>query len=211
MTLRPPRLAAWILLALSLCAGHAAAQAAERPLAVAAGGAAAGWRPAVRARGLLADPGLRDALHSGLPLRFRFRVELWEKGLFDRLVGTHRAALALLQDPLDGAYTLDNGRVEQRFRSLAEAEGAVQGAFAAGLHPTTPGRFYYIAVLEIETLSLSDLEELQRWLRGEARPAVEGRRSVGRAVESGLRRAVVRVIGLPTRRYEARSATFSTR
>jgi hypothetical protein len=204
------RLAALLLLALAALAGPAGAQG-ERPLTVAAAGAAAGWRPVVRAQGLLGDPGLRDALRSGLPLRIRFRVELWEKSLFDRLVGTHRAALAVLQDPLDGAYTLDNGRAEQRFRSLAEVEGAVEGAFAASLHPTRRGRFYYIAVLEIETLSLSDLEELQRWLRGEARPAVEGRRSVGRAVESGLRRAVVRVIGLPTRKYEARSATFSPR
>lgn len=210
MTARTLRVLAGLLLALVLLAGPAPAQA-ERPLTVAAGGAAAGWRPAVRAQGLLADPGLRDALASGLPLRFRFRVELWEKALFDRLVGSHRAALALLQDPLDGAYTLDDGRQEQRFRSLAEAERAVEGAFAAGLHPTRPGRFYYIAVLEIETLSLSDLQELQRWLRGEAAPAVQGRRSVGRAVESGLRRAVVRVIGMPTRKYEARSATFSPR
>ena len=210
MTLRPLRAATLLLLALLSLAGPARAQG-ERPLSVAAGGAAAGWRPLVRAQGLLADPGLRDALDSGLPLRIRFRVELWEKAVFDRLVGTHRAALAVLQDPLDGAYTLDNGRAEQRFRSLAEVEAAVEGAFAATLHPTRRGRFYYIAVLEIETLSLSDLEELQRWLRGEARPAVQGRRSVGRAVESGLRRAVVRVIGLPTRKYEARSATFSPR
>lgn len=210
MTLRPLRTAALLLLALLSLAGPARAQG-ERPLSVAAAGAAAGWRPVVRAQGLLADPGLRDALDSGLPLRIRFRVELWEKAVFDRLVGTHRAALAVLQDPLDGAYTLDNGRAEQRFRSLAEVEAAVEGAFAATLHPTRRGRFYYIAVLEIETLSLSDLEELQRWLRGEARPAVQGRRSVGRAVESGLRRAVVRVMGLPTRKYEARSATFSPR
>lgn len=210
MILRSLGLAACLLLAILALAGPARAQGA-RPLTVAASGAAEGWRPVVRAQGLLGDPGLRDALRSGLPLRIRFRVELWEKSLFDRLVGTHRAALAVLQDPLDGAYTLDNGRAEQRFRSLAEVEGAVEGAFAASLHPTRRGRFYYIAVLEIETLSLSDLEELQRWLRGEARPAVEGRRSVGRAVESGLRRAVVRVMGLPTRKYEARSATFSPR
>jgi hypothetical protein len=210
LILRSLGLAACLLLAILALAGPARAQGA-RPLTVAASGAAEGWRPVVRAQGLLGDPGLRDALRSGLPLRIRFRVELWEKSLFDRLVGTHRAALAVLQDPLDGAYTLDNGRAEQRFRSLAEVEGAVEGAFAASLHPTRRGRFYYIAVLEIETLSLSDLEELQRWLRGEARPAVEGRRSVGRAVESGLRRAVVRVMGLPTRKYEARSATFSPR
>lgn len=210
MTLRASHLAAFLLVALLAWAGPAGAQA-EPPLSVTSGGAAAGWRPVVRTQGLLADPGLRGALASGLPLRIRFRVELWEKNFFDRLVGTHRAALAVLQDPLDGTYTLDNGRAEARLSSLAEVESAAEAAFASTLHPTREGRFYYIAVLEIETLSLSDLEELQRWLRGEARPAVEGRRSVGRAVESGLRRALVRVIGMPTRKYEARSATFSPR
>ncbi|HEV2149484.1 MAG TPA: hypothetical protein VGR37_18940 [Longimicrobiaceae bacterium] len=210
MSVRSLRRAAWLLLAALLCAGPAAAQA-QRSLAVAPAGAAAGWRPQVRMQGVITDPGLRDALASGLPLRIRFRVELWEKGLFDRLEGSHRVALAVLQDPLDDTYTLDDGRAVQRFRSLAEVESAVQGAFASPLQPVRQGRYYYIAVLEVETLSLSDLEELQRWLRGEARPAVEGRRSVGRAVESGLRRAVVRVIGLPTRKYEARSGTFSPR
>jgi len=210
LTLRVPRLAAYLLVALLAWASPAGAQT-EAPLSVSPSGAAAGWRPVVRTQGLLADPGLRGALSSGLPLRIRFRVELWEKNFFDRLVGTHRAALAVLQDPLDGTYTLDNGRTETRFGSLAEVEVAAEAAFVSTLHPTRDGRFYYIAVLEIETLSLSDLEELQRWLRGEARPAVEGRRSVGRAVESGLRRALVRVIGMPTRKYEARSATFSPR
>jgi hypothetical protein len=210
LTVRPLVRAARLLLVLCLCAASAAAQE-QRPLAVSAGGAGAGWRPQVRVQGALTDPGLRDALASGLPLRIRFRVELWEKQLFDRLAGTHRVALAVLQDPLDDAYTLDDGRSEQRFRSLAEVESAVQTAFASTLHPTRQGRYYYIAVLEIETLSLSDLEELQRWLRGEARPAVQGRRSVGRAVESGLRRAVVRVIGMPARKYEARSGTFAPR
>jgi len=175
------------------------------------GGAAAGWRPAVSLHGMLDDGALREALASGLPLRFGFRIELWQKNLFDRLVGMQRANLAVLQDPLDGTYTLRSGRAEQRLATLAEVEAALEAACASTLHPRTGGRHYYLAVMEVETLSLSDLEELQRWLKGEARPAVEGERSVGRAIESGLRRAFVRIIRLPTRRYEARSPTFTPR
>lgn len=206
--LRP---AAWLVLALLVCAGPAPAQS-RRPLTVAVGGAAAAWRPVVRVEGMLEDAALREALVSGLPLRFRFRLELWEKALLDRLVGTHRVNLAVIQDPLDGEFTVTTGRVEHRYGSLREVEGAVEAAFAATLRPPRAGaRYYYLAVLDVETLSMSDLEELQRWLRGEARPAVEGRGSVGRAVESGLRRAFVRVIRLPTRKYEARSPTFTPR
>ncbi|MBV9772706.1 MAG: hypothetical protein JO040_02075 [Gemmatimonadetes bacterium] len=207
---RLPRLGAWLLVLVLACAGYAPARA-QTPLTLAVGGATASWRPQVRVQGMLDDEGLRDALSSGLPLRFQFRVELWEKGVFDRLAGTHRAALAVLQDPLDGGYTLGNGRAERRFATLTEIEGGLEAAFASTLHPSRQGRYYYIAVLEVETLSLSDLEELQRWLRGEAQPAVAGRRSVGRAVQSGLQRAVSRIIGLPTRRYEVRSPIFSPR
>jgi hypothetical protein len=61
LILRRFRPAALLLLALLALAGPARAQG-ERPLTVAAAGAAAGWRPVVRAQGLLGDPGLRDAL-----------------------------------------------------------------------------------------------------------------------------------------------------
>jgi hypothetical protein len=76
------------------------------------------------------------------------------------------------------------------------------------VQPRRSGRFYYLATLEVETLSLSDLEELRRWIRGEVQPAVEGRAPAGRAVERGLRRVFVRLLGLPTRRFETRSEIF---
>ena len=75
----------------------------------------------------------------------------------------------------------------------------------------TGGRFYYLVTLNVETLSASDLEELRHWLRGQARPAVAGKQPVGRAVETGVRRFFVRLLGLPTRRYEARTPIFAVR
>ncbi|CAN5864176.1 hypothetical protein BH20GEM3_BH20GEM3_03920 [soil metagenome] len=117
----------------------------------------------------------------------------------------------MVQNPLESDYSLGNGRVEHRLGTLEESEAVLQAAFASGLQPRGAGRFSYIATLDIETLSLSDLEELRRWLRGEARPAVQGRTSPGRAVERGLRRVFVRLIGLPTRRWEARTPSFVAR
>lgn len=197
-------------LALLLAPPAAAAQAGS-PLSLSAGGAALEWRPVVRVHGLLADQVLADALHSGLPLRVHLRVELWEKGFINRLAGAEDAFLALLFDPLDESYTLETGSAQQRFARRADAEAALNTTLTAPLRPRGGKRYYYLATLEVETLSLSDLQELQRWLRGEARPAVEGRAPVGRAVERGLRRALVRVVGLPTRRYEARTPDFRVR
>lgn len=204
----PRGLSGLLSLALMLLAGPAPAQ--EHPvLTVQTGGAAAGHPARVRAQGVLHDRALREALLSGLPLRFSLRVELWRQAFFDRLVHTERVDLAVMHDPLDEAFTLTDLEGEQRFSSLAAAEAALERALWSTHRPSGRGRFYYLAVLEVETLSLSDLEELQRWLRGEARPAVEGRRTVRAAVESGLRRAVVRIARLPTRRHEARSPSFA--
>jgi hypothetical protein len=202
----------WLSVALALlCGGGTAAAQSAPDFSVRAGGAEDGGRPLVEIRGILEDDALRGALESGLPLRFQLRVELWRKGLFDRLVDAQEIYLALLQDPLDRLYRLETGQSERRYASLAEAQRAIEGLLTASLSPRGAGRYYYLATLDIETLSLSDLEELRRWLRGDLQPAIEGRSSAGRAVERGLRRVFVRVIGLPTRRYEARSGTFVLR
>jgi hypothetical protein len=202
---------AWVVLFLALTHGATPIAAQSSLLRVGVSSASAGWRPAVQVGGVMRDQGLREAVESGLPLRFRLRIELWEKGFFDRLVDVEQASLAVVQNPLDRSYTVDNGLAEQRVATLAESEDAIRAALLFTLHPRGKGRYYYLAVLDVETLSLSDLEELRRWLRGEARPAVQGRRSVGRAVERGMRRVLVRTIGLPTRRYETRSPTFVLR
>ena len=185
--------------------------AAQEVFSLRVAGAAEGWRPLVGMDGLLGDAALRRALESGLPLRMRLRVELWEKRLFDRLAGEQEVALAIVQDPIDRVYLVDLGRAERRVRSLVEAERAVEAAFRLALRPSHQGRYYYLGTLEVETLSLSDLDELRRWLRGEAGPAFKGEAPPERALARGMSRVLVRVLGLPTRRYEARSGTFAPR
>lgn len=182
---------------------------AQRPLTVAVAAAAAGFRPVLRTQGLLGDPALREALDANLPLRFHFRVELWRKGTFDQLESAQEGGVALVRDPLGDGYVVENGRTERRVRTLSDAEAAISAAWAPTLRPRGQARYYYLVTLDVETLSLSDLEELRRWLRGEARPAVEGRAPVGRAVTRGLRRAMVRLLGLPTRHYEERTPFFT--
>lgn len=206
--LRWPTLACGLILL--LLAQPAVAQSSAR-LRVRPAPAAQSYVPLLESEALLSDGALRDALNSGLPLRFRLRVELWENRLFDRLAGAQEVAFALSQDPLDRAYVLTLPAGQRHFATLAQVEEAIAGQLRVQVRPGRSGRYYYLARLEVETLSLSDLEELRRWLRGEVGPAVEGRGSPEGAVESGLRRLLVRVIGLPTRRMEARSGTFTVR
>jgi hypothetical protein len=204
------RAAAALLLAVAAPAGRAAAQA--RPLDLSVAGAGEGWRPVVRMDGVLRDDALLDALRSGLPLRFHFRVELWRRGGgVDRLVEARENARAMLRAPLGEGYTIEDGRTQRAYATLPESESALERAFQPPIRPPGRGRYYYIAVLNVETLSMSDLDELRRWLRGEARPAVTGGRPVERAVETGLRRFFVRLLGIPTRRYDVRTGVFEVR
>jgi hypothetical protein len=201
-----------VLLALALAAALAAAGSlaaqAPRPLVVGVDGG----RATVSIGGLLGDAGLRKALDGGLPLRFHYRAELWRKAEpFDQLEGVHQLSRALLRAALGEGYLLEDGRAQRRFASLAAAEAALEAALAPPLEPRLAGRYYYLVRLEVQTLSSSDLEELRLWLRGEAAPAVAGEQPVGRAVERGVRRFFVRLLGLPARRYEARTPVFPVR
>jgi hypothetical protein len=195
-----------MLLILLLAGGELRAQAP--PLAVVVGAREEGRPVLVQVGDLLDDQALLGALQSGLPLRFHLRVELWRKGVLDRLAGAHDVSVALLQDPLGSGYSLETPSNTRVFDTLLRAQGALAASLRPELRPPASGRYYYLATLEVETLSLSDLDELRRWLRGEVAPAIEGRSPPIRAVERGLRRVMIRVIGLPTRRYEARTAIF---
>lgn len=190
------------------------AVARQRPSLTVTADSAAGYPPLLFVDGVLSDPALEEAVRSGLPLRLHFRVELWRDGFFDSLEGDHAMTTVLFYDPLDERFVLQNraGPANGRtFSSFAAARAAIEGSYAIDLHPRKSGRYYYTALLEVETLSLSDLEELERWLRGELRPAVRGDGSLPGAVGRGMRRVMVRVLGLPARRYEARSGMFDVR
>lgn len=199
----PPTLRA-LAVALLLAAAPAAGQSALR-LEVDSTGA-----PLLRVGGVLDDGALEDVVRSGLPLRMRFRLELWRDETFDDLVGQADWSAVVAFEPLEGRYMAGLVRDDSlaSFASWEAAREALERTYRPLLRPGSDGTYYYIAALEIETLSLSDLDELEQWLRGELEPAVRGRRSVGGAVGTGLKRLLIRILGLPARRFEARSDPF---
>lgn len=158
----------------------------------------------------LRDEGLRRALHSGLPVRMQVRVELWRDGFFDQQDGGGTWRASLLHDPVSGSYELTVGdELPERLSSLEEAGARMQSAFQPDVRPRRPGQYYFLAEVELQTLSLSDLEELARWLQGDLGPVVSGDRPAETAVTKGLRRIMVRALGLPARRDRLRTRTFT--
>jgi len=176
--------------------------------------APASGRLSIQIGNLFDEGGLTRALHSGLPLRIEIATELWKDGFFDSQRGRADWRASVVYDPLEQRYrvtTGENGTTEVYVDSLAAVRSVLQEAFSVPLTPRENGRFYYLGQVEVQTLSLSDLEELQRWLHGELAPAVAGGDKVGSAVGRGVRRMLVRMLGLPARRFQVRTETFEIR
>lgn len=181
----------------------------EPPLEVRAD-SAAGGRAVLRLGGVLGDDALEEAVRSGLPLRIDIRIELWRDGFIDGLESGENWAAVLVFEPLERQYVVRPASgTARRFASYADARRAIEAEYPLALAPRRSGRYYYTATLDIETLSLTDLEELERWLRGELGPAVSGERSIVNAMGEGAKRLLIRLLGLPSRRIEARSEKFT--
>jgi hypothetical protein len=151
-----------------------------------------------------------DALFSGLPVRIRVVGELWRDRLFDSDEGRAEWRATVIYEPMERTYEVDVAGADS-LRVVSTLED-VNVALAKSLHlplrPLRSGRFYYIGLVEVETLSLSDLEELRRWLKGDLGPAVRGDQDVGGALSKGVGRLLVRVLGMPERRVRLRTPTF---
>lgn len=174
--------------------------------------------PAVRAVAMLEDRRQRDLLHNGFPTRMHFRVELWSTGgWLNDLEGSREWDVVVRYDPLDRRY--DVARIEGeritllgRHADIASAQRAVERPYRASIRiPRGGRRYYYSAKLEVESVSVSDLDEVERWLRGELRPAVRGERNPGTALTRGIRTLFARIVGGQTRVFERRTGTFAVR
>lgn len=165
----------------------------------------------LRVGDLLEEERFRDALDEGLPLRIRVQAELWRDGLFDSQEGGAEWRATVLYDPLSRTYRFRTTELdtEQVLVSLEQLRLVVLQSFSLPLRPSRRARYYYLATLDVETFSLSDLEELQRWLRGDLGPGLAGERGgVDGALTRGVGRLLQRALGLPTLRVRLQSPPF---
>lgn len=171
--------------------------------------------PLVRARDVLADARMRELLQSGFAARLHFRTELWADGrFFDELTRTAEWEVLVRQRGVEQTYEvlqLVGGRVLSlgAFARLEDAQAAAERPVRVPVSaPRQDRRFYYQATLDVEVLSVSDLDELGRWLQGDLTPAVRGERNPGTAFTRGLRSLTTRLLGGERRQYVTRSASF---
>lgn len=171
--------------------------------------------PSVSSAGLLADASMRDLLANGFPARLHYRLERWTSGRwFDDLKAAFEWDVILRYDVLGKKYQVVrvvNNKAESlgEYLTVDEAENTAEASYKVAVQlPKKGQRGYYNLLLDVETLSLSDLDEVQRWLKGELKPAVSGKKNPGTALGRGVRTLVVRLLGGEKRHYEARTGTF---
>jgi hypothetical protein len=157
--------------------------------------------PSISSAGLLADGAMRDLLANGFPARLHYRLERWTSGRwFDDLKAAFEWDVILKYDVLGKKYQVvrvvnNHPALLGEYPTADAADDAVEAPYRAGISlPKKGQRGYYNLLLDVETLSLSDRDEVNRWLRGELKPAVKGEKNPGTAIDRGLRHVVVRLL-----------------
>ena len=164
--------------------------------------------PRVQVVALLANGKFVGLMRSGFPLRLHFRLELWRTRAtwFDQYASEAAWDVVAHYDPLADDFVLLRSNGTTARYATAQALGrALEIPYKITLAPKGAGRFYYLCRLEVSTLNDTDLQELERWLKGEVSPAVSGRGDLGDALVRGAQRVLVRIAGLPRLTLEARS------
>jgi hypothetical protein len=204
-----------IIAALAALSSQAKAQKPQVGLVLPEQSLLATEAPAVRSQQLVTDGAMLDLLRNGFPARLHYRVERWSTGgWFDDIAAESEWDVVVRYDALGKVFQVYRAVKRKTaflgtFATIQEAEAIVDAPFAVPISPPKKNRrSYYSLVLEIETLSLTELDEVEQWLRGELKPAVRGKKSAGTAVGRGVRTVMVRLLGGEKRRYEARTGTF---
>jgi hypothetical protein len=210
------RLAAFALLALGAVAPLAAqTNRAKVLITLPAPEARSTDAPLVTCENILADGSIQDQIRNGLPARLHFRLERWSaEGIPNRLRASAEWYIVVRYDVLGKrieVYNRDGNRGTKigAFADFSDVEEVLR----RGNRPTisTPKRgqkSYYKATLDVETMDVSDLDELQQWMKGELTPAMRGKRNPGTALTRGIKRFLLIVMGAKQRPYSATSPTF---
>jgi len=170
------------------------------------------YPPLVAIKGVLSEKPFDELLRSGFPARLHVRAEVWTIGRwFDDVIGRVEWDIVVRYDAIDRTYEVARfvaGRLMPlgSYVRFSDARAASELPYLPALAAPPRGRKSYVAVqAELQTLDVSDLDELERWLRGEASPAVRGKKNPSTALTRGVRSLASRLLGGEVRRLEAKS------
>ena len=193
-------------------AGPLAAQRVHLDVVVPQNGAAAEG-PSIVTSNLLADAKTRELLRNGFTTGIHYRLELWRKGRwFDDPAGRTEWDVFVSYDPSAERYNVIrrvNDQVHENFggfQTVTSAEAQFSGPFRVAIRPRRKGKYYYNLIVDVQSLTESDLDALQQWLRGPSGPAKSNPIS---AIRSGVGTFLSRALGGDKRHYAQKSGDFS--
>jgi len=167
--------------------------------------------PSVTVANLLANSKTRELLRSGFTTGIHFRLELWREGRYvNELSGRTDWDVFVFYDPTAKLYNVVRrmGNIHEDFggfETITSAEAQFDGPFRIPLHSNRSGRHYYNLVVDVQSLSESDLDASLQWLRGSSGP-VKGNPLT--AIRSGLGTFLSRVLGGGKQEYQQQSGRF---
>jgi len=167
----------------------------------------------VTAYDMLAASRTRTNLAAGFPARFHFRVELWSiGGLFGLTNDLERSVeydVLVHFIALEKAYAVVLVEKERppfslgKFARVEDAERAVARPIPVRINaPASKRPMYYQVTLQATNIEISDLDDLNRWLRGMSD------RNPGTALTRGLKSIVTKLLGGSTIEYKTTSPNF---
>jgi hypothetical protein len=116
---------------------------------------------------------LLTQIDKGVPVAFKYSVELWyiRGGWFDELTGKAEIDYRLRYDTWERKYTLirqtEEITIEHRLRKLREVMELISTTDELPFNLGNQNREYYLrGKLTILTMSLSNLREIESWLKG---------------------------------------------
>ena len=169
---------------------------------------------AVAMRDVLSEKPFDELLRNGFPTSLHFRAEVWTEGRwFDEVVDRAEWDVRVTYDLLDHSY--DVFRIARSgltslgtYAQFADARAASELLFTPTLNYPVGKKGYVTVRVDVVTLDNTDLAEMQRWLKGEAKPAVQGKRNPGTALTNGLRTLISRLLGGEARHFDKQSAVM---
>lgn len=203
------------LVALLLLVGSSAEAHAQGSPSIDIRVTAQSYPPLVAVRNVLMEKDYDELLRNGFPVRMHIRAEIWTEGrYFDDIRGRAEWDVILQYNVVEKSYEVarlvgDRVMALGSYRYFADARAASELSYLPSLPTPKRGQKGYVLVqADVQALEVSDLDELERWLRGEARPAVRGKRSPASALTRGVRTLASRILGAEVRQLEARSPTL---
>jgi hypothetical protein len=166
----------------------------------------------IRTLNLLEDTPWLTALRQGLPVQIRYRIELWRSRDFvpDALAKSKEFRVVIKHEPLldqFSVYRVFPGQAVQNkvYPTPGTLGAALALIYAVPLPADEPGRYYYAASMDVQTLSDSDLDDFNKTIRGEITSGS------GTSLAERARRLMLILAGLPKLTMTAQSGGFETR